>query len=187
MGFLTADEVCRAGVPTDGRDGAPGCWRTCVAAEPQSLRHGCRARGGPGRQHPNPSIVGVELEEAQGGAGALGPRELGGPGPERRPLGACSNSSAGQRGTRPALWIPPMCVGRGRGSAGNMARASASASVGALRWVARKHSQLECLLRLFGDRNRRRACESWRLDDGERRRDRGEGAQDLAGRRWGSR
>jgi hypothetical protein len=83
-----------SGVPTDGRDGATCCWRALAtaarqipqprvsssrrprAAALQSIRRGCRARGGPGRHRSNPSAAGVELEEAQGGAGALGRRCL---------------------------------------------------------------------------------------------------------------
>jgi hypothetical protein len=51
---LTTDELCRLGVPADGRDGAPCCWiAPRRAAEPQSLRHGCGGRGGPVQQHPH--------------------------------------------------------------------------------------------------------------------------------------
>jgi hypothetical protein len=58
--------------------------RARAGAESQMPRRGCRARGGLGRQHPNPSALCVVLEEAQGGAGALGQRDFGGPRPEQR-------------------------------------------------------------------------------------------------------
>jgi hypothetical protein len=49
-----------------------------LAVAAQSLRRGYEGRGGPGRKNHSPSVVVVELEAVQGGAGALGRRELGG-------------------------------------------------------------------------------------------------------------
>jgi hypothetical protein len=67
---------------TEGRDGPTWepVWRH---ANPSAGARGCRGRGGPGRQHSNPSAAGVQLEESQGGASA------------------CSDSAAGRCVTRP--------------------------------------------------------------------------------------
>jgi hypothetical protein len=63
MGFLTANEACRAGISTETLTDAttlePVWW-----------------------QHHNPSPPRVSSSRRQGGAGALGRRELGDPGTE---------------------------------------------------------------------------------------------------------
>jgi hypothetical protein len=123
--------------------------RGCPGRQPQhskSLRNECPARRGPGRQHSNHSAAGVQLEEAQGGAGALG----------RWDAGAFSDSSAGRCKTRPALWRPPTRVGRG-----HCPRLCLPHSVGPLPFAGSPHhAELECILHLFGDRNRGGVCES---------------------------
>jgi hypothetical protein len=155
----------------------------------------------------NPSTAGFELEDAQGGSrstpitpqrvsSSKRPRAAAFPitpqrvssskrpraAPARWDAGTFSDSSAGRCKTSPALWILPTRVGRGRGTAETWPAPLHPHSVGPLPFAGSPHAELECILHLFGDRNRGGACESKDQATGS-----GGDTGEIEGRRWGSR